>query len=143
MVKAQVVIAKLARLEERVDRVRQHARSSSADLAADRDAVDIVTLNLMLAVQSCLDIASHIIADEGWRSAASLGESIERLAEHEVIGRSTADALKRAAGLRNIVVHAYDTVRPDQLFAAATTGLADLDAFAREVSRWLATRPGA
>jgi uncharacterized protein YutE (UPF0331/DUF86 family) len=41
--------------------------SSLAQLWTTR--VDLVSFNLVLAVQSCSDIASHIIADEGWPAA--------------------------------------------------------------------------
>lgn len=138
--KPEVVVAKLQKLEERVARVRAYAQSSPGELSANRDALDIVTLNIMLAVQTCLDIASHIIADEGWTMASSLAESIERLHEHGVLSRPTADALRNATGLRNVVVHAYDSIDVTLLHAGATRGVADLDAFAREVTTWLRSR---
>jgi len=66
MVDADVIAAKLGELADRVGRVRQHRPADADALAADRDALDLVSFNLMLAVQACTDIASHLIADEGW-----------------------------------------------------------------------------
>jgi uncharacterized protein YutE (UPF0331/DUF86 family) len=43
-------------------------------------------------------------------------------------------------GLRNVVAHGYAGVRPEMIHAAATTGLADLEAFSREVARWTQDR---
>ncbi len=48
----------------------------------------------------------------------------------------------RAVGLRNVVVHGYAGSDPAMVFAAATRGLGDLEAFATEVAQWLA-RPRA
>jgi uncharacterized protein YutE (UPF0331/DUF86 family) len=46
------------------------------------------------------------------------------------------EALTRAVGLRNVVAHGYARVRPEMIHGAATTGLADLEAFSREVATW-------
>ncbi|MBV8201173.1 MAG: DUF86 domain-containing protein [Acidobacteria bacterium] len=140
MVDAAVIAAKLRELAGRIDRVAAHRPADAESLARDRDALDLVSFNLMLAVQACLDIASHLIADEGWPAAATLGESFQRLAEHGVLARTTADALSRAAGLRNVVAHGYAEAHPDLLYSAALHGLADLQQFASEVSAWVRQR---
>jgi uncharacterized protein YutE (UPF0331/DUF86 family) len=141
LVDAKLVTAKLVDLADRVGRVRAHATSSADELASNRDALDLVAFNLMLAVQACADVASHVIADEGWTPAGALADSFARLEAHGVIRETTRDALARAVGLRNIVAHGYAGVDPVRVHAAATTGLSDLDAFAREVATWLASRP--
>ncbi len=136
-----LVATKLADLSDRISRVRLHCPSDAAELASSRDALDLVSFNLMLAVQSCADIASHLIADEGWPAAQSLADGFQRLAEKGVISTPTASALSRAVGLRNVVAHGYAGVDATLVHAAATQGVTDLDTFAREVARWLATRP--
>jgi uncharacterized protein YutE (UPF0331/DUF86 family) len=141
MVRESIIAAKLAELAERAAKVRQRCPTRLGDLELDGDAQDLVAFNLMLCVQSCLDIASHVIADEGWPPAASLAEAFTRLAERGVIASATADAMGRASGLRNVVAHGYAGIELGMLHRAATTGLGDLDAFAREVSAWLSARP--
>ncbi len=137
MVNRDLVIAKLSELADRIARVRQHTPASASALAADRDALDLVSFNLMLAVQVCADVASHIVADEGWPPATEVRGLFERLEEHSVITRETRVALSRAVGLRNIVAHGYGRVEPIMVHGAATTGLADLERFAKEVAAWL------
>lgn len=141
MTDRDVVTAKLAELEDRLGRVRANVRGSAAALASDRDASDLVAFNLMLAVQTCLDVASHVIADERWAPAATLAESFHLLAERGVITAETDTALGRAASFRNVVAHGYGRVVSDILFAAATDGVRDLERFAREVAAWMARRP--
>jgi uncharacterized protein YutE (UPF0331/DUF86 family) len=140
MVDADVVTAKLGELAERIRRAREHCPSSSGELAADRDALDLVSFNLMLAVQSCLDIASHIIADEGWEPATTLAGAFQGLSVHGVISSDTAAALGRAAGLRDIVAHGYAALDAAGIHDAAVTGSADLARFSSEVSAWVAER---
>jgi uncharacterized protein YutE (UPF0331/DUF86 family) len=95
----------------------------------------------MLAIQLCADIATHITSDEAWPPAKSLAEGFNRLQEHQVIAQATAESLKRAVGLRNIVAHGYGRVDSTMVFAGATSGLRDLVDFAQDVATWLTTRP--
>ena len=97
---------------------------------------------LMLSVQVCADIASHLIADEGWPPARTIGEGFSRLEENGVVSGPIASALRDAVGLRNIVAHGYAGADVALVHLAATKGVADLDAFARAVADWTAKRSG-
>jgi uncharacterized protein YutE (UPF0331/DUF86 family) len=136
MVDRDLVASKLGELAEHVARVRTRRTASAEDLRRDRDALDLISFNLMLAVQACADVASHVISDEGWPPATSLGAAFERLRDRSVISGPVCDALVRAVGLRNVIAHGCAGVRPEMVHAAATIGLADLEAFAREVATW-------
>lgn len=146
MTRPEIVTKLLAGLAHRTSRVASLRKPSMEALVADENALDLVSFNLMLAVQAACDIATHVIAEERFRPASSLAESFERLAEEGVISRTTAARLAQAAGFRNVVAHAYHRVNPTAVYMASTTGLDDLDAFAREVSQWLisqaASAPG-
>lgn len=136
MVDRDLVASKLGELAEHVARARARRTATAEDLRRDRDALDLISFNLMLAVQACADIASHVIADEGWPPATSLGASFARLRDCGVISASVCEALARGVGLRNVIAHGYAGVRPEMVHTAATSGLADLEAFAREVATW-------
>jgi len=132
--------AKLAELTDRSERARSRCPASVEELGADRDALDLVSFNLMLAVQTCSDIASHLIADEGWPTAQSLAAAFNQLRDRGVISSATATALARAVGLRNVVAHGYAGINPAMVHAAATTGVRDMEAFAHEVAAWATSR---
>ena len=140
MVDADLVTAKLADLRARIARVRAHCPASPSELASDQDALDLVSFNLLLAVQACLDVASHVIAAEAWEPAQTLAGAFRRLGEHGVLEPSTVEALADAAGLRNVVAHGYAGVDPGQIHRAAKDGLGDLERFATQVARWLLAR---
>lgn len=93
MVDRDLLTAKLLELQDRVLRVRSKCPATVDELRADRDALDLVSFNLMLAVQSCSDIASHIIADEGWPAAQNLAGGFNRLRDEGVIAAKTAESL--------------------------------------------------
>lgn len=141
MVEVNVFSEKLKQLSKRIAKARAHCPADPEALAADSDLLDLVAFNLFLAVQTCLDLATYLIADKNWAPAATAREVFERLQEHEVISQETAQSLRRAVGLRNVVAHGYGSVDPLQIHTAASTGLPDLERFAAELSAWLAVRP--
>ena len=51
------------------------------------------------------------------------------LADAQVIPRELAERLARAAGFRNLVVHAYGPLDPQRVHAVAAAGPTDLRAF--------------
>jgi uncharacterized protein YutE (UPF0331/DUF86 family) len=137
MVDVNILSEKLKQLSERITKVQAHCPEDPEDLADDSDMLDLVSFNLLVAVQTCLDLATHLISDEGWAPAATAREAFERLEEQDVISKETTRSLRKAVGLRNIVVHGYSGVDPAQIHTAATTGLSDLERFAKELSAWV------
>jgi hypothetical protein len=51
------------------------------------------------------------------------------------VSPQSAERLTRAAGFRNVVAHAYETLDMDRVFAAAVQGPADLRAFLGALAR--------
>lgn len=97
---------------------------------ADRTVREIVVLNLFVGIQTCLDLAAHWLADEGWDVPQRYGEIFVSLADHGIIPRSLAIRLVGAAGLRNLVAHQYGALDWARIYAtAASSALEDLDAF--------------
>jgi uncharacterized protein YutE (UPF0331/DUF86 family) len=142
MVDANVLSEKLKQLALRIAKVREHCPVEPEELAPDSDALDLVSFNLLLAIQTCIDLATHLISDEGWAPAATAREAFERLEEQGVISSKTTRSLRKAAGLRNLVAHGYGDINPAQLHAVASRELSDLERFATELSAWVAGRTG-
>ena len=122
MVDRDLLAAKLVDLADRRERARAHTPADVAALRSDRDALDIVSFNLMLCVQICADIASHLIADEGWPAASTIAQGFTRLQEHGVLSAGTAEAMRNAVGFRNVVAHGYSRIDVDMAHRAAPLG---------------------
>lgn len=140
MVDANLVTAKLRDLSERIARVRSHCPPDATALAADQDALELVAFNLMLGVQACSDIASHLISDESWPAAPTLAGAFQELHRQGILTEEVAGALGRAAGFRNRIAHGYADTDPLTIHNAAVNGLPDLERFAAEVSAWISRR---
>jgi uncharacterized protein YutE (UPF0331/DUF86 family) len=120
----------VATVRDAVARIRSVLPPSSEAFAGDRTAREVVVLNLFVAIQACLDLAAHWLADEGWEVPQRYGEIFLALADHDIIPRSLALRLVGAAGLRNLVAHQYGTIEWKRIHhAASSPDLDDLEAF--------------
>jgi uncharacterized protein YutE (UPF0331/DUF86 family)/predicted nucleotidyltransferase len=104
----------------------------------DRTAREIVILNLFVALQECVSLATHWLAEAGERVPGSYREIFLALAESGVLPAELARRLAAAAGFRNLVAHPYGVVEPARVHAMAITELNDLLEFCRVVSRRIA-----
>ena len=82
-----LVAAKIAAVSDATDRVRAVLPPSVEAFVGDRTIREVVTLNLMVAIQDCLDLATHWLADAGWNVPETYGDVFVALAEHDVITR--------------------------------------------------------
>ncbi len=90
---------------------------------------------VQVAAQTCIDLANHVIASEGWRAPRDFGDSFSVLNEQGVIDAGLAGRLRGLAGLRNRLVHVYDEIDDARVHQALATGLPDFDAFATSLAR--------
>lgn len=100
-----------------------------AELRPETAATDTVILHLWQAVQVVIDLAVSTCVRLGVGSPPTYADAFRRLADAQIIQRDLADQLARAAGFRNLVVHAYGRLDLQRVHATAVAGPADLRAF--------------
>jgi uncharacterized protein YutE (UPF0331/DUF86 family) len=138
VVDSTVLATKLAAIRDAVARIREVLPSTAEAFLADRTAREIVTLNLFLALQECIALATHWLADEGWEVPRTQGEAFTVLGTRRVIDEALAERLRSAAGLRNLIAHQYGVIDFRRVFAIASSDLGNLIDF----SQTLAQRAG-
>ena len=134
MVDKTVQATKIAAIRDAVQRVREVLPATADELHTNRTAREVVILNLFVAVQECLALATHWLADGGWVVPTKYAEVLIALAEHGIIGQPLAKRLAAATGLRNLIAHQYGALDVDRLHAIASTGPDDLLEFCRELA---------
>ena len=98
---------------------------------SDVDEQYVVLHALQLCMQAAIDLAAHIVADEGWATPSRSGESFRTMAEHGVISEPLAVKLMQMAAFRKLIVHEYGEIDLDTVFDIWHNALADLREFAR------------
>lgn len=129
----QVIEQKLESLRHCVQRVATRIPAQATTLATDSDLQDIVSLNLSRAVQICVDIGAHLIAEMDVPAPDTMGETFDLLAQQGVVTHALATRLKKAVGFRNIAVHNYERINWEIVHSIATFHLNDFSDFAKAV----------
>ena len=135
----ELIESKLEALRQFVRRIRDKTPTSVRTLSGDADLQDIISVNLERAVQVCVDIAAHIIADSEEAPPATMGASFDALQRLGVLPAELALQLKRAVGFRNIAVHTYQDIDWSVVFEIVTTRLDDFGRFAGCVAATLSS----
>lgn len=115
----------------RLDRIR-HGLSRDQFLN-DRDAQDIASYRLLVAIEAALALCYHVTAKRLRRVPEEYAECFKILAEGGIISEELSLRLQKAARFRNMLVHVYWKVDYGAVFDVLNDSLADLRAFSREI----------
>lgn len=89
----------------------------------------IIERTLHLAIETCMDVADHIVADRRLRVPETGAESFEILAEADLMPQALGAALGLMVGFRNILVHDYARLDPAIVMRVLRSDLRDLERF--------------
>ena len=135
MVRSDVAAARVARGQAWLaDAARIFDRPADAFLADPRDR-DLALFYLFLAIEECIDLAAHWVADAGWAPPDDAGSTFDVLAQQGVINQRAADTLRAAVGLRNRIAHGYAMLDYRRVQTEAREGVPVLRAFFEVVAR--------
>jgi uncharacterized protein YutE (UPF0331/DUF86 family) len=138
MVNQDIVLRLLASIEGFVNDLRQADDISHERFLQDIRAQRFVERTLQIAVEASMDVTHHIISDEKWREPDSFADAFAVLAENRVITPEQAERYALMARFRNRIIHYYEKVDPEQVFAIFKKRLGDFDDFVATIKKWVA-----
>lgn len=127
-----IVLAKVSTIRRCVAAIR----SLSRDLPEpEREwmRVDLTVLNLQRAVEASIDLASHLIAANGWELPRDAADGFRVLGFHGVVPPALTEALVKMVGFRNVAVHSYREIDPRIVNGIARERLDDFESFVEAV----------
>lgn len=135
MVRRDVAAARLTRATAWVTDAEQlFAMDEHAFERATKDR-DLALFYLFLALQECIDLAAHWVADADWGMPDDAGSTFDELADRNAISRDLADRLREGVGLRNRIAHGYALLDYKRVRSEALAGIPSLRAFLAAVGR--------
>ena len=137
MVDKELVQSFLLQLEEKLSQLGQAPVKNLTDLQKNPILQNGILHLLQTAVEICLDIANHIIADEGWRSPTSNKDAFQVLFEQDVLSEDLAKRCQNMAGFRNILVHMYEKVDLEDVYGILKKHPGDFQSFAHAIKVFL------
>lgn len=135
MTDPDLVEKKLAFIESCVADLRRLAVVENLD--TDLKERRFVEHTLQLAIQACLDAASHVVSDDRLGEPGTNQELFRLLAQAGRISAELSTAMRAAAGFRNILVHGYAEVDARVTLDVLENHLDDLLGFARALRQSL------
>jgi uncharacterized protein YutE (UPF0331/DUF86 family) len=110
MVDRTLILRKLADLEKHIGQISEYSNLRVNEYARDWKIQRIVERTLQMLIEICVDIASHIISDSGFRVPESYADTFKVLYENKIIEKRLFTRMEKMARFRNIIVHHYDKI---------------------------------
>jgi len=137
VVDRDLVLRKLADLDQYLGQLSEYQSVSVEQYRGDWKTQRIIERTLQMAIEVCLDVATHIIADRGLRAPTTYAEAFEVLGEAGLLDPVMRDVMIRMSRFRNLIVHEYARVDPAMVVRILREHLADLARFKTAVLGWI------
>ncbi len=88
-------------------------------------------------IEAAIDINTHLIIQQGYDAPEDYYQSFTRLGEIGLLSVDLAEKLAPSAGLRNRLVHRYDTLDDTRILEAVNTAQALYPEYIRAIEQFL------
>ena len=92
-----------------------------------------VERTLQIIIEAMLDIAHHIISDEGLREPESCRDAFRILTESGFLSKERLELYENMAGFRNLLVHYYEKIDDAIVYGVFRKRLGDFEAFIEDI----------
>jgi uncharacterized protein YutE (UPF0331/DUF86 family) len=122
-----LILTKAGSVRKYISRIREKGNTELTTFLGDIDRQESILFNLQMSIQNCIDIAAHIISDEGFGIPGSTSELFYLLEENHYLEQDMTEKMIKAIGLRNLIVHEYGKIDLKRIFDAVHSDLHDLN----------------
>jgi len=129
MVDKDLVLSKASSVKRHLNRIKEKRDIDLQTFLKDLDRQESILFNLQMAIQNCIDIAAHIISEEGVGVPGSTNEMFYLLEDNGYISVDITEKMVKAVGFRNLIVHEYSKVELKQVFEVAKREIEDLEKY--------------
>ena len=129
MVDKTLILRKLSELDQYHRQIKEYEKITVVQYSDDWKIQRIIERTLQMMIETCVDIASHIIADKGYRVPKSYSDTFKVLYDEKIVGSRLFYALQKMAKFRNIVVRHYDGVDAEIVVGILKRDLSDFSSY--------------
>ena len=138
MVDEALILRKLAELDQYYGQLKEYENTTADQYSDDWKIQRIIERTLQMMIETCADIAGHIIADKGFRIPKSYADTFKVLFEEKLLDKKLYTVMEKIAKFRNIVVHHYDKVDAEIVTAILKNDLGDFTSYKEAILQFLA-----
>ncbi|MDA8098332.1 MAG: DUF86 domain-containing protein [Nitrospiraceae bacterium] len=137
MVDKTVLQRKISDLDTYFGQIGQYADITLESYSADWKTQRIVERTLQMMIETCADIANHVISDGRMRPPTSYADTFKILQENKIVDAELSATMMKMAKFRNVVVHQYEGVDAGIVIAILKKHLSDFNAFRNTIIAYL------
>ena len=129
MVSNETITRKFSALDGYLAVLLKLSRTPTEEFLRDKILIGSMRYYLQVSVESCLDVANHVIASEKFRAPKDYADSFTVLQEENVLSPDLSNRLRQMAKFRNRLVHLYGEIDDRRVHAALVEDLDDIRQF--------------
>lgn len=137
----QILQQKLGQLEEYINDVKKLRARPESEFVERSDTEVLAERHIEKACQASLDIANHLVAEQGLGQPTMYRDLGYILAKANIITKDMAVKLEKIAKFRNRLVHEYAHLDPKIIFQIVHYDIDDLVEFANQIHKFISNQP--
>ncbi len=137
MISSEVINAMIDLIDENIRLIEEIRSQSFESFSNNFRDIQAAKHSLQEAIEACLDIGSHIIAEKGFRRAEDYKDIYKVLEEEGIIDSVLSAKLQEMAQFRNLLVHRYGKVDTRRIFIIMSEDINDVKEFVKTVLRYI------
>ena len=137
MVSIEKIVHKFSKLDGYIKLLKIIAKTPREDFLRDKIIIGSAKYYLQVSIESCLDVANHIIASERLRPPRDYADTFVVLAEEKILPDRLCQSLRLMAKFRNRLVHLYGEVDDSYVYQFMMQDLGDIIEFKNNILKRL------
>src|SRR3989304_845564 len=137
LVDKALLLRKISELETYQKQIREFSDITLQNYKEDWKTQRVVERTLQMMIETCADIANHIISDAGMRVPTGYSDTFKVLFENNFIDRELFPIMEKMAKFRNIIIHQYEEVDAEIVIAILKKHLPDFERYKEAVLAYL------
>ena len=137
MIDEVLILRKLSELDDYYGQINEYVSVTVAGYSKDWKVQRIIERTLQMMIETCVDVAGHIISDQGFRIPKSYSDTFSVLHENNILDEWLYSSLKKMEQFRNVVVHQYDKIDSTIVVGILQNDLKNFVAFRDTVIRYI------
>lgn len=136
----KIVLTRLNKIEEYLQRLDKYETLTLEEYLENEETQLITERLIQIITEAALDINKHILSRLGilqQRDDWTNKDYFLEVGNHKIITQDLANELSAAAGMRNILVHLYLNINPNQVFSAIAKSLQYYPLYMRQITTYL------
>jgi uncharacterized protein YutE (UPF0331/DUF86 family) len=125
----ELIAQRIAEIRQAMALLEPYAQMSQQQFLTNREAVDAAKYRLLMGVESCAQVSSHLFSRLKGQAPDSIPSCFEQLSELGVVSAGLAARLVQMARFRNMLVHRYQLVDDFRVYQIVQQSIQDWEAF--------------